>query len=106
VRIEFTARSSFLPAINEAFDAAGECPGAENTVIVQLSRQGYPGTIQVDITEDASDSFDSDWDGTDLTRFPARIRAAATVLRNRRCFGRFVIRHEQGHLTINRMRST
>ena len=105
MRTEFATRSSFLPAINGAFDAAEECPGSGTGVIVRLSPQGYPGTVQVDVTEDASDSFDSDWEGADPTRFPARIRAAATVLRDRRCFGRFVVRHEQGHLTIDRVRS-
>lgn len=102
MRIDFATRSSFLPAIHAALDDAGGCEGR---VVVQLSPQGYPGTIRLELTEGTSDSFATDWEGADPTRFPARIRAAATALRDRRCFGVFVVSHDEGRLTIDRVRS-
>lgn len=102
MRIDFATRSSFLPAIHAALDSAGGCDGA---VVVELSPQGYPGTIQLELTEDANDSFETDWEHADPTRFPARIRAAATALRDRRCYGVFLVSHDEGRLTINRTRS-
>ncbi len=74
-------------------------------VIVELGAGGYPGTVRVELTEEANDSFATDWERADPTRFPARIRAAATALRDKRCFGVFSVSHDEGRLTIDRIRS-
>ena len=98
--IPFSSRSKFFAPISEALDAAGGCPRVGG-VLIELSPEGYGGVVRVDVSGDRTDTFGSDWEGSDYTRFPARIRAAATVLRTRRCFGRFLIVHDQGQLTIS-----
>lgn len=63
---------------------------------------GYPGRVTVTIRAGDGASFETDWEGTDITRFPARIKAAATALLNCECVGRFVVSHERGLLTLRR----
>jgi hypothetical protein len=103
MRISYTFRSSFLETIIAALDELRGCPRPGNPLQVSLSEQGYDGEVLVDISVEHDDSFAADWESSDETRFPARIRAAATALRDRGCYGRFLIVHKQGELTINRV---
>jgi hypothetical protein len=62
---------------------------------------GYHGRVLLRITDGSE--FDTDWestDGIDWSRFPARIRAAATALRDSGQRGSFLITHADGDLTI------
>jgi hypothetical protein len=61
---------------------------------------GYPGQITVRILKDDAESFWSEKDFNDPSRFPARIRTAAKALFTQGCYGDFEIYHEAGHLTI------
>jgi hypothetical protein len=61
---------------------------------------GYSGSILVEIRESDNDTFLTDWTGNDPTRFPARIKAAVTVLRQEGFCGRFQIIHEDGKVSI------
>jgi hypothetical protein len=60
--------------------------------------------LAVDVFIKPGEVFQSDREYRDYTRFPARIRAAATVLRDLGNFGRYSIRHRQSILTINQIR--
>jgi hypothetical protein len=103
VDIPVSSRSKFFDPISRALDESGGCPALGSPVRVSLSQEGYEGEIIVIITPDHEDTFASDWEGSDVSRFPARIRAAATVLRMRQCFGKFIIQHEHGNLVIARL---
>jgi hypothetical protein len=100
LRIRYSVRSHFFEPLHAALEAHGRCPVRGDPVVVTLSEQGYDGSILVDILAGLSEEFISDWEGRDPTRFPARIRAAATVLHERGCHGRFLISHRRGVLSI------
>ena len=63
-------------------------------------KSGNAGSIVVEIRSDNGRLFGSDYESADLTRFTARIRAAATALYNCDCSGRFRITHREGTLEI------
>jgi len=91
-------RSEFYPLIREALrNAAGKWPLEINL----NSKGGYAGSINVRITKATEQEFETDREFTDSTRFPARIRAACTALRDEGCFGSFTISHTDGDLTIS-----
>ena len=102
MNIKFTTRSDFFEPIREALEAHGRCPDQETPILVALSEEGYDGEILVEVLPEPDDAFLSNWEGSDPTRFPARIRAAATVLREAKCYGRFLIAHRQGLLSLTR----
>jgi hypothetical protein len=103
MRLSYSPRSSFLESILVALDTQRGCPKPGVPVHISLTEQGYDGEVLVEISVEHDDSFDSDWGGADQTRFPARLRAAATALRDRGCYGRFLIIHKQGEMAINRI---
>jgi len=49
----------------------------------------------------AGADFETDWKGADVTRFPARLKAAATCLREKKWFGRYRISYADGLLVID-----
>lgn len=61
---------------------------------------GYAASATVRIANVTEKEFDTDRELRDLTRFPARVRAAVTALRDGGCAGSFKISHEDGTLTI------
>lgn len=61
---------------------------------------GYDGRVTVAIHAEDPTVFGADWEGRDPTRFPARIKAAATALLNCGCERRFELSHMGGSLTI------
>ena len=61
---------------------------------------GYSGKVQVTVKDNGSSHVETDWTGKDATRFPVRIRAAATALKTCRQFGRFEIEHKDQELVI------
>lgn len=92
-----THRSEFYRPVKDALSkAAGKWP-----VLVTLKKPGgYKGKREVTIVTAREPQFDSDFEGDDWTRFPARIRAAATALRDAGLTGTFTIEHEDGELRI------
>lgn len=74
--------------------------GAGEEVHVSLGPGGYHGNIIVTIRDSDPYYFGTDWESSDPTRFPVRIKAAATALRNCACHGQFEISHLDGALTI------
>jgi hypothetical protein len=95
-------RSRFLESCEQAIISGLEKLEAGLPASVKLERGGYPGQIQVTIHDPKAGSFKTDWQGSDPTRFPARIRAAATALMNCGLTGCFLISHDDGVLTIVR----
>lgn len=64
---------------------------------------GYRGRVSITIRAATEAEFEAELDLEDWTRFPARIRAAATALRDAGRFGTFFVEHEDGILKIARV---
>jgi hypothetical protein len=91
-------RSEFYPLIREALRQA------ENRfpVAVPLGKPGgYSGSVTLTIKAANEAEFAVDLDMLDWTRFPARIRAATTALRDSGRLGTYHVTHREGQLTIN-----
>jgi 5-methylcytosine-specific restriction endonuclease McrA len=71
------------------------------TVEFEKEKAGYPGDELVEIQSREEETFRSDWKGSDPTRFPARIKAAATALRDEGYRGTFRVQQEEGTLVIS-----
>ena len=64
---------------------------------------GYKGVIDIAVSSANEEEFDAAIELSDWTRFPARIRAAATELRDQGFKGRFRVSHDNGILQIVRI---
>jgi hypothetical protein len=104
MQLPFAARSRFTAPMVQTLlmqRAAFEA-GEVITIMLTEIRDGYPGQAIVDLTLQHPSGFLADWTGQDATRFPARLRAAATALNEIGARGRFVLIHRAGELTIQR----
>ena len=61
---------------------------------------GYQGNFVVEVNEDADFFLVEDFNNKDISRFPARIKAAATALKFSGYMGKFSVSHKQGILRI------
>lgn len=95
-----TKKSQLVPVCESAIREHRAELHAGGEVHVDLKRDGYNGRVIVTIRATDRMAFGTDWESTDPTRFPARIKAAATALRNCHCEGRFEVSHSDGSLTI------
>lgn len=98
--IPYPIRSKFLDACETAIREQQARLRAGKVVHVDLHGGGYDGRVTVTIHTADRAVFGADWEHTDPTRFPARIRAAAAALLHCHCAGRFEISHSDGSLTI------
>jgi hypothetical protein len=107
MHITFATHSDFLPTLESALQVESHKLAAGSAVTVHLGKGGgYDGTVTVTLRPPLThDNFESDWDGRDPTRFPARIKAAATALRNAGWLGVFRLTHKDGELSIERLAS-
>jgi hypothetical protein len=98
--IVYATRSKFLDACEAMI--RGHRPELDAGAVLQvyLGEGGYDGRVAVTIRHGDRTSFGADWESTDPTRFPVRIKAAATALLNCGCMGRFEISHSAGLLEI------
>ena len=104
MQIRYASRSKFIDACEAVIREHQSHLAAKTPVRVKLEEPGgYDGRVIVNIDSKDRDLFGTDWEGTDPTRFPARIKAAATALLNCRCDGRFEILHSDGSLNITRL---
>jgi len=94
--------SRFVKPCEDAIRANRNRLDAGDTVEISLTgeKPGYAERIEVEIRDNDTATFGTDWTSSDVSRFPARIKAAATALLNCGCFGCFVIEHRDGLLTI------
>ena len=91
-------RSSFYRRLEEA---VRESDGLSRPVRIELGKRGgYARDVQIEIGDDPH-AFRSTWTGAER-RFSARLRAAATVLRDNGIHGRFHAVHQGGKLTLER----
>jgi hypothetical protein len=100
VDIAYVTRSQFLDACEDAIRQHRADLENGGTVYVDLGEGGYEGRVVVTIRQDDRASFGTDWTNSDPTRFPARIKAAATALLNCGCEGAFEVSHSGGSLAI------
>jgi hypothetical protein len=98
--IPFASRSKFLDACENAIRGQRDELVTGALVHVDLEEGGYGGKVIVTIRRNEAGFFSTDWEDTDPTRFPARIKAAATALLNCGCEGNFEISHSDGSLEI------
>ena len=105
MRINYPTRSSFLEGCEEVICLERQSLLQGKTICVEFSSQGYNGTIRVSIEKESPSDFWADWEYSDTTRFPVRIRAAALALFQQGCFGEYIISHNTGTLTIQRIKS-
>lgn len=101
--IAYSTRSKFLEACEAAIRAHRADLESGETVYVDLGEGGYDGQVVVSIRQDDRATFGTDWTSTDVTWFPARIKAAATALLNCRCEGAFAVSHADGSLAIRQV---
>ena len=75
----------------------------EAEIILNNDNEGYSGEYEIDISTDNKFFDVTNYVNADITRFPARIRGAATSLRNLNILGHFKIAHKSGTLNIKRL---
>jgi hypothetical protein len=89
-------RSSFYQRV---YDAVLATNNVSRRVQVQLEPGGYRRDVRITILRDDPHNFRSDWKYAE-ERFSARLRAAATVLRDRGAWGDYRAVHDDGNLTL------
>ena len=100
MKIYYPKRSKFLTPCVNAISQNKKSLLAGTPMSVKFSPQGYNGEVQVKIEKTNSTSFWTNWEGSDPTRFPVRIKAAAYALFKMGLYGDFIITHETGILTL------
>jgi hypothetical protein len=93
--------SDFYPVVRDSLPAARPLPVGTTISCDLPASGGYAGDVVVDIFD--GPEFGTDWtssDPDDWSRFPARIRAAATALRDSGLRGSYRITHKDGAVTI------
>lgn len=105
MRIYYPTRSRFLRDCENSIHQNKDAVMAGVSISIKFSPKGYNGKIRVNIEKTNPKSFQTSWKGSDPTRFPVRIKVAAYALFRQNCFGDFVISHNTGILTIQRITS-
>jgi hypothetical protein len=102
VDIAYVNKSDFLEPCERAIRQGRVALSAGQPIRINLDAEkpGYAGRVVVEIRISDGRGFGSDFEGTDPTRFPARLRAAATALYNCGCFGQFLVTHRDQVLEI------
>ena len=100
MNIPYSKRSSFLAPCEEAITRNRGDLESGLPVQVHLGSGGYNGRVLVTISSDDNMMFATNWVSSDPTRFPVRIKSAATALYKCSCFGRFEITHNDGIVRI------
>ena len=101
--IPYARRSKFLKPCNQVLTAHHETLGSGSVLNVALGPGGYSGRLIVTIPPGVATTFQAEWGAKDITRFPSRIKAAATALRDCGIIGSFEISHDDGALSIFRV---
>jgi hypothetical protein len=97
--------SQFLEPCEQAIKHWRESLLAGEPLRINLNteKRGYERRIVVHIRAGDRGGFGTDWAGDDPTRFPQRIRAAATALYNCACAGWYLIEHREGVIDITKI---
>ena len=102
MNIAYAVRSKFTAPCQESITDQQEALNTRQLIAVALEPGGYAAKVIVTVHASSSTEFETDWSAGDPTRFPVRIKAAATALRNSGNFGRFEISHSNGLLSISK----
>jgi hypothetical protein len=100
MEIAHATRSEFLEPCEVAIRRNKKALDEGGVISIGLKNGGYDGRVIVTIQSDSWKFFLADWKNIDPTRFPTRIKAAATALLNCHCDGQFEISHSNGALSI------
>lgn len=92
-------RSSFYPDIEAALR---DWKDRSQTIQVQLSSGGYERDLRFTIAPGDGYTFQSTWKGAEK-RFSARLRAAATVLRDLGLTGEYHALHHDGIISLTKL---
>ncbi len=105
MNIRYTVRSKFISPCKKAIVAQRKALDDGQTISVNSAPGGYSGDVKVTIASAVSHKFQAERNGKNITRFPARIKAAATALRDCGDTGEFRISHDNGLLSITNLAS-
>jgi len=106
VDIAYVKRSSeFLPTCEQAINESRTVLLAGESISIKFDteKRGYKAKITVEIREGDENSFGTNWNKSDPTRFPRRVVAAAAALHKSQCYGQYLVMHQNGHLEIQRL---
>ncbi|HEX6039080.1 hypothetical protein [Longimicrobium sp.] len=93
-------RSSFRPAIDAALRGWSD---RSRPLAIPLKPLGYKRDVRIVIERGNDDAFQSTWRGEE-GRFSARLRAAATALRDLGRYGEYRAVHRDGTVTLTLLR--
>lgn len=102
MQINYAMRSKFTVLCQQHLAAQQSQLKAGRVVSIPLEAGGYSGQVTVTIQADDTTAFETNWKGNDATRFPARIKAVATALRDCGGTGAFMISHADGMVSVQR----
>jgi hypothetical protein len=104
MKINYNTRpSSFLLPLRAVIRKNQHKLQTGGPVSVNLPAKGFEGDLYITIDPQNPACFVTNWTNTDPTWFPARIKAAATALRDSGYSGRFKITHDGGLLTMRQV---
>jgi hypothetical protein len=97
-------QSKFLdPCIEAIRNQRQELASGKVIRVALRDAGGFEGAVKVAIRSKDELSFGTDWINNDATFFPARLKAAATALRDCGLEGDFIIEHKLGEITISQI---
>ena len=102
MNIPYMLRSKFIAPCEEIITAQQERLDAGQEIVVPLKAGGYSADVVITLHSADAFKFEAEWASSDPTRFPVRVRAAATALKNCGSTGCFSISHADGTLSIQR----
>lgn len=95
--LNYSKKSKFLLPIKEKLENFFKEISIDLSKIT--SQKGYEGEYLIEINKS---HFSADFINSDDTRFPQRIRVAATVLSELKLYGRYIISHKNKILAIQK----
>jgi hypothetical protein len=101
--ISYGQGSKFLTPCETAIRKELAALDAGTPIRLRFPSGGYNGTVVVSIDRYDDGQFSAKWSSSDPSRFPARLKAAATALYNCACFGDFELSHRANTLEIRRI---
>ena len=101
-----TDPGGFRVIISDAIKAKETLTSDSGQIEIELNTEasGYSGKVKVDIQPAIDDEFTvvSGWKGKDVSRFPARIKAAATAIKDSGLQGTYSVSHKDGIIKIEK----